>query len=58
MNNTKSTVRPDPKFRPHDDVVPNKNMDKSLDEALKESFPASDPIAVTIEKAKSGDKNR
>lgn len=33
-----------------ENVVPNKNVETSLDEALKESFPSSDPVAVTIEK--------
>jgi hypothetical protein len=27
------------------------HLDKMLDEALRETFPASDPIAITIDKA-------
>jgi hypothetical protein len=30
------------------------HLDKLLDEALRETFPASDPIAITVEKASKG----
>ncbi len=29
--------------------VPGHNIERRLDEALKETFPASDPIAISIE---------
>jgi hypothetical protein len=30
------------------------HLDKLLDEALRETFPASDPIAITVEKVSEG----
>jgi hypothetical protein len=38
---------------PNDDKLPEnskKNLDKKLDEAVEETFPASDPVSVKITK--------
>jgi hypothetical protein len=41
------TPRPVPEVRSEPDA---EHRDKMLDEALRETFPASDPIAITIDK--------
>ena len=50
--NTEPIVNPD---QNKDDASPveEQDVDSALDEALKESFPASDPIAITITKPPS-----
>lgn len=46
--NTKTTPESDPPAK--DDET---HTDKALDEALKESFPASDPVAIAVPKPSS-----
>ncbi len=50
-NEPTPTRTPNERVKPHD-ITPKRESHKehSLDEALDESFPASDPIAITIEK--------
>ena len=38
-----------PKPNPHDLGEPGRNTEARLDEAIAESFPASDPISIRIE---------
>ncbi|AMP00245.1 hypothetical protein CAter282_2376 [Collimonas arenae] len=42
-----SPAQPEPDAIPADE----ESTESALDEALEESFPASDPIAITIEKS-------
>jgi hypothetical protein len=39
-----------PKDRSADPPSPKSHIDDLLDEALEESFPASDPVAIEVEK--------
>lgn len=58
-------MKPEPKVQPEADSrkkgtvgIPNDDseVDRALDEALQESFPASDPVAITIENRKPVEK--
>jgi hypothetical protein len=52
MSNQKEQVVPNPKQSKAE------HLEALLDEALRESFPASDSIAITIERAVLGDRDR
>ncbi|MFJ2990645.1 hypothetical protein ACIPF8_22510 [Collimonas sp. NPDC087041] len=53
MNSITAARLETPPSQPKHDTVPadEKSTENALDEALEESFPASDPIAITIEKS-------
>ncbi len=53
--NTEPIAQPAPTPRRKEgNAIPNDNKDRdsALDEALEESFPASDPVAITVEDRK------
>ena len=41
-----------------EEVAPDRTLDERLDQALKETFPASDPIAVTPRKRPRGPQRK